>query len=122
MKQLGMTLLLVVSPCIGARHGSAQAAAPAGPTASAVLHADQPGPVINKNIYGHFAEHLGRCIYEGIWVGPGLAHPQHARHPQRRRRGPEGAQASRSCAGRAAASPTNTTGRTASARARSARR
>ncbi|HHX60262.1 MAG TPA: alpha-N-arabinofuranosidase [Epulopiscium sp.] len=24
---------------------------------------------INKNIYGHFAEHLGRCVYEGIWVG-----------------------------------------------------
>ncbi len=24
---------------------------------------------INKNIYGHFAEHLGRCIYEGMWVG-----------------------------------------------------
>ncbi len=24
---------------------------------------------INKNIYGHFAEHLGRGIYEGIWVG-----------------------------------------------------
>jgi len=24
---------------------------------------------INKNIYGHFAEHLGRCIYEGIFVG-----------------------------------------------------
>lgn len=25
--------------------------------------------VINKNIYGQFAEHLGRCIYEGIYVG-----------------------------------------------------
>ena len=25
---------------------------------------------IDRNIYGHFAEHLGRCIYEGIWVGP----------------------------------------------------
>lgn len=25
---------------------------------------------INKNIYGQFAEHLGRCIYDGIWVGP----------------------------------------------------
>ena len=25
---------------------------------------------INKNIYGHFAEHLGRGIYEGIYVGP----------------------------------------------------
>lgn len=24
---------------------------------------------IDRNIYGHFAEHLGRCIYEGIWVG-----------------------------------------------------
>ena len=25
--------------------------------------------IINKNIYGHFSEHLGRCIYEGIYVG-----------------------------------------------------
>lgn len=33
------------------------------------IRADQPGPVINRNIYGHFAEHLGRCIYEGVWVG-----------------------------------------------------
>ncbi len=24
---------------------------------------------INKNIYGHFSEHLGRCIYEGLYVG-----------------------------------------------------
>jgi alpha-N-arabinofuranosidase len=39
-------------------------------SASFVLDPAQPGPVINRNIYGHFAEHLGRCIYEGIWVGP----------------------------------------------------
>jgi alpha-N-arabinofuranosidase len=25
--------------------------------------------VIHRNIYGHFIEHLGRCVYEGIWVG-----------------------------------------------------
>lgn len=25
--------------------------------------------VINKHIYGHFAEHLGRCIYDGFYVG-----------------------------------------------------
>lgn len=25
---------------------------------------------ISKHIYGHFAEHLGGCIYGGIWVGP----------------------------------------------------
>ena len=24
---------------------------------------------INPNIYGHFAEHLGWCIYDGVWVG-----------------------------------------------------
>lgn len=24
---------------------------------------------INREIYGHFSEHLGRCIYEGIFVG-----------------------------------------------------
>ena len=23
---------------------------------------------INKNIYGQFAEHLGRCVYEGVFV------------------------------------------------------
>ena len=25
--------------------------------------------VIAPEIYGHFSEHLGRCIYEGIYVG-----------------------------------------------------
>jgi alpha-N-arabinofuranosidase len=28
-----------------------------------------PISTINPNIYGHFAEHLGRCIYDGAWVG-----------------------------------------------------
>jgi alpha-N-arabinofuranosidase len=30
---------------------------------------DRPRATISPNLYGHFAEHLGRCIYEGIWVG-----------------------------------------------------
>jgi alpha-N-arabinofuranosidase len=34
-----------------------------------ILQADVKKAKINKNIYGHFSEHLGRCIYEGIWVG-----------------------------------------------------
>lgn len=33
------------------------------------IQTDHAGPTIPRNIYGHFAEHLGRCIYEGIWVG-----------------------------------------------------
>jgi alpha-N-arabinofuranosidase len=42
----------------------------AGTPATMTLKADQSGPVINRAIYGQFAEHLGHCIYEGIWVGP----------------------------------------------------
>jgi len=34
-----------------------------------VIHADQPGSKIDKAVYGHFAEHLGHCIYGGIFVG-----------------------------------------------------
>src|SRR5882757_7725631 len=33
------------------------------------VHAAEPGPVIDRHIFGHFAEHLGRCIYDGLWVG-----------------------------------------------------
>ncbi len=38
--------------------------------AQLIVDASKPGPVISKHIYGQFSEHLGRCIYEGIWVGP----------------------------------------------------
>lgn len=33
------------------------------------LSNDESTVVINKNIYGHFAEHLGRSIYDGFFVG-----------------------------------------------------
>jgi alpha-L-arabinofuranosidase len=33
------------------------------------VQAEDPGVVISKHIYGHFAEHLGRCIYGGFYVG-----------------------------------------------------
>jgi alpha-N-arabinofuranosidase len=36
---------------------------------SVTIRADQAGPVINPNIYGQFAEHLGAGIYGGVWVG-----------------------------------------------------
>ncbi|WP_019536202.1 alpha-N-arabinofuranosidase [Paenibacillus ginsengihumi] len=37
--------------------------------ANAIIQTDVVKATINRNIYGHFAEHLGRCIYEGLWVG-----------------------------------------------------
>jgi alpha-N-arabinofuranosidase len=43
-----------------------------------VIHADQGQHQISKHIYGHFAEHLGRCIYDGFWVGGNSAVPNTA--------------------------------------------
>jgi alpha-N-arabinofuranosidase len=36
-----------------------------------VLNKDTSTHTIDRNIYGHFAEHLGRCIYGGFYVGEG---------------------------------------------------
>jgi alpha-N-arabinofuranosidase len=33
------------------------------------VRTDQPQVRINRNILGHFSEHLGRGIYDGLWVG-----------------------------------------------------
>ena len=46
-----------------------RAQTPASYQATLSVRMNQPGPVINRNIYGHFAEHLGRLVYEGLWVG-----------------------------------------------------
>ncbi len=43
-----------------------QPAAAPGPL---TIEADKPGPVINRDIFGQFAEHLGKGIYGGVWVG-----------------------------------------------------
>ena len=37
--------------------------------ATVTLHADQGKNIISRHIYGQFAEHLGTCIYGGLWVG-----------------------------------------------------
>ncbi len=51
-------LLLCVMVCIHAQSQN-----------TIVLQADKGKEIINKNIYGHFAEHLGHCIYGGMYVG-----------------------------------------------------
>ncbi len=45
------------------------ASAQTGNTTTIKLNTDNVSNVINKNIYGQFSEHLGHCIYGGIWVG-----------------------------------------------------
>ena len=44
-------------------------------TSTAVIDLDLPGATISRHVYGHFAEHLGRCIYGGFWVGEDSAVP-----------------------------------------------
>jgi alpha-N-arabinofuranosidase len=34
-----------------------------------VVNAQQGNVRISRHIYGNFSEHLGRCIYDGFWVG-----------------------------------------------------
>ena len=43
--------------------------------ATLTIRAGEPGAKISRHLYGHFAEHLGRCIYDGVWVGPGSTIP-----------------------------------------------
>lgn len=42
---------------------------PAQKEATITVQADKGTDIIPKEIYGQFAEHLGSCIYGGIWVG-----------------------------------------------------
>ena len=49
-------------------HGLAAAATGATDSRIDVL-LDEPIGTISPNIYGHFTEHLGGVIYDGVWVG-----------------------------------------------------
>jgi len=42
---------------------------------SAAVNALDKKSHINREIYGHFSEHLGRCIYDGIFVGENSSIP-----------------------------------------------
>ncbi|MES1201181.1 MAG: alpha-L-arabinofuranosidase C-terminal domain-containing protein [Pseudomonadota bacterium] len=41
-----------------------------GVAATITIHADQPGAKISRYLQSQFSEHLGRGIYDGVWVGP----------------------------------------------------
>ncbi len=59
MKKLFMTFILLGTITVFAQNIQTKI----------TIYADQGKNVINKEIYGQFAEHLGTCIYGGIWVG-----------------------------------------------------
>ncbi len=59
-----VTLTLVVLACTGRCLAMSE-----GVAAQLTIRADAGEETISRNIYGHFAEHLGHCIYGGFWVG-----------------------------------------------------
>ena len=61
MKKSCLTFLLLVIgiPAIIAQRNS---------TARININGYDPKLTISRHIYGHFSEHLGRCIYDGFWV------------------------------------------------------
>jgi alpha-N-arabinofuranosidase len=54
-----------------AAHAMAAAPAPRARSGQArvTVVMDEPTGRLNRNILGHFAEHLGACVYGGMWVG-----------------------------------------------------
>jgi alpha-N-arabinofuranosidase len=63
MKNMKLSALVA---CVSAAFACTAMAAEVGVT----IEPAKPGPVINKYVYGQFAEHLGTGIYGGLWVGP----------------------------------------------------
>ncbi len=57
MKKLLFSVALLVATAVSAQK------------ATIVVNADQGKTQISKHIYGHFSEHLGHCIYDGLYVG-----------------------------------------------------
>ncbi|UYQ92229.1 alpha-N-arabinofuranosidase [Chitinophaga horti] len=41
-----------------------------------LVNAHAPKETISRHIYGHFSEHLGRCIYDGFWVSDTMQVPK----------------------------------------------
>lgn len=60
-------LFALALPAVGLAQ-TAPAPSPMAPIPLTIA-VDQAGPVINRDIFGQFAEHLGEGIYGGVWVG-----------------------------------------------------
>src|SRR5882672_3256916 len=71
MRYPGVGVLL----CFGLMTSAVVGAGDSGGKIVLTVHTADLGPTISRNIFGQFAEHLGRGIYEGIWVGPDSSIP-----------------------------------------------
>jgi len=70
----GTTLTMVLIAGLLAPAASAQKRSEPA-KANLIIETDLGKATISRHIYGHFSEHLGRCIYGGYWVGEGSSIP-----------------------------------------------
>ncbi|GFE80122.1 alpha-L-arabinofuranosidase [Steroidobacter agaridevorans] len=61
LKSALSALLIGVTASVGVAHAQ---------TVALKVETDKPGAKIDRQLFGQFAEHLGRGVYEGVWVGP----------------------------------------------------
>src|SRR5215218_8119560 len=64
MKRILLVTLALITLTLNARFAAAQ-------KVNLTVDLSKSGAKIDRNIFGQFAEHLGKGVYEGIWVGPG---------------------------------------------------
>jgi alpha-N-arabinofuranosidase len=65
-----ISLVLVALAGFASVGAAPQAPAATAPAVVVTVDASRPGSTINRHLFGQFAEHLGKGIYEGVWVGP----------------------------------------------------
>src|SRR5687768_1712145 len=61
LKSAISAFLIGVTASVGVAHAQ---------TVALQVETDKPGAKIDRQLFGQFAEHLGRGVYEGVWVGP----------------------------------------------------
>jgi len=69
IRKVSLSFMVVFFICIGFFPWSTGSAQEEGSMNTLIIDVDMGKEKINKNIYGHFSEHLGGCIYGGYWVG-----------------------------------------------------
>src|SRR4029079_3079020 len=66
----GTLMIKLARACLCVAGALLSVAANADDTVKLNIDAGKPGAKIERHIFGQFAEHLGRGVYEGVWVGP----------------------------------------------------
>ena len=68
-------LILAAAVALGVASLQAAVARAAETPIAVTIDARRPGPTIERDIFGQFAEHLGTGVYGGVWVGPSSSIP-----------------------------------------------